>query len=196
MVTYLDILEHAAQHSEEDADTRTAARNLSREATFVNLQVSQLTRIKESLYESLWPVNIIPVLEEAIESAGEIIGEDNFSVQFTKTKSFSITADGFLPLVFQSLFIFHIKKGINDGNQFKITMSSEDDSHIITINSRGEEIPGEFIEFMEGDHNVEQIALDLNLFTMKLLMTRYNARILCTRNEEISENFCSLIFPS
>lgn len=195
MITYLDILEHAAQHSEEDADTRAAARNLSREATFVNLQVSQLTRIKESLYESLWPVNVVPVLEEAIESAGEIIGEGNFSVQFTRPKSFSVTADGFLPLVFQSLFIFHVKKGINDGNQFKITMSSEEDSHIITINSQGKEIPRGFIEFVEGDQNVEQIALDLNLFTIKLLMTRYNARILCKRNEETSENSCILIFP-
>ncbi|MGY5857908.1 MAG: hypothetical protein RTU63_00960 [Candidatus Thorarchaeota archaeon] len=196
LITYLDILEHAAQHSEEDSDTRAAARNLSREATLVNLQVSQLTKIKEHVHDALYPVNVVPLLEEAIGSAEQIIGENNFSVEFNRPEGYSIIADGFLPLVFQSLFSFHAKKRIDDTIKFSITLNSEKHQQIIQMVSKGKDIPADLREFMESEQDMESIALDLNLFTAKLLLTRYNATIQCERNETTSENSCRLIFPS
>ena len=196
LITYLDILEHAAQNSEEDSETRAAAKHLSREATLVNLQVSQLTRIKEHLYDSLYPVNVIPLLEEAVESAEQIIGEDNFSVEFNRPEGYSIIADGFLPLVFQSLFSFHVKKKIDEKIKFKITLKTEKHQKIINISSHGKEVPADLRKYMESEQDIESLALDLNLFTAKLLLTRYNVRIQCDRDEGASENTCTIVFPS
>ncbi|MHA1135571.1 MAG: hypothetical protein ACTSSE_03715 [Candidatus Thorarchaeota archaeon] len=151
LITYLNILEHAAQHSEEDSDTRAAAKHLSREATLVNLQVSQLTRIKEHLLEALYPVNVVPLLKEAVESAEQIIGEDNFSVEFNRLEGYSVIADGFLPLVFQSLFVFHAKKRSGDSIKFTIIMETEKNQQIIRIKSLGKEVPEDLRKFMEGD---------------------------------------------
>ena len=195
LITYLDILEHAQQNSEDDSKTRTVARNLSREATLVNLQVSQLTRIKEHLRDAVYPVNVIPLLEEAIESAKQIIGEDNFSVEFNKPEDYSVIADGFLPLVFQSLFSFHAKRRNDDTIKFTITLNSEEHHQIISITSYGKEIPLDLRNFIESEQDIEATAFDLNLSTAKLLLSRYNATAKCDRNEATSQNSCKLIFP-
>ena len=195
MITYLDILEYAAQHSEEDKDTRVAARNLSHEATNVNLQVSQLTRIKEYMDEPLIQTDVVSALEKAIDATEQLIGEESFSVQISEMADFSITADDFLPLVFQSLFIFYAKNKNDDKIQFTITMNSEETRQVINITSGGEPIPDELREFMEGGQNIEKVVLDLNLFTVKLLLTRYNATIKCNRDADTLENSCILMFP-
>lgn len=196
LITYLDILEHAAQNSEDDSNTRIAARNLSREATLVNLQVSQLTRIKEHIRDAIYPVNVVPLLEEAVESAKQIIGEDNFSVESDWPEGYSVIADGFLPLVFQSLFSFHAKRKIENTIKFTITLNTEKHHQVISIVSDGEEIPPDLRKFIESEQDIETISLDLNLFTAKLLLSRYNATVKCGRNEATSENSCTLIFPS
>lgn len=41
-----------------------------------------------------------------------------------------------------------------------------------------------------------QIALDLDLFTIKLLINRYGVQIKCSRDENTGENSCAFIFPS
>jgi len=196
LITYLDILEHGAQYSEDDSDTRSAARNLSREATLVNLQVSQLTRIKEHIRDALYPVNVVPLLEEAVEAAELIIGENNFSVEYNRPEGYSIVADGFLPLVFQSLFSFYAKKRNDDTIKFTISLESEKHQQVISIVSQGKEISTNLLMFIESEQDMESIALDLNLFTAKLLLTRYNATVQCSRNETTSENSCILIFPN
>ena len=66
---------------------------------------------------------------------------------------------------------------------------------VITFKSRGERVPQEIKDFMESGENMDKIALDLDLFTVKLLITRYNASIRCKRNEDISENLCIISFP-
>lgn len=194
LITYLDILEHAEQYSEEDKETREAARNLSREATLVNLQVSQLTRIKEHIDDAIYPVNVVPLLEEAVESTGNIIGKSNFSVDFNRPDEYSIVADGYLPLVFQSLFIFHTKKRKGEPIKFTISMESDEQCKDITISSTGDEIPEDQRKFMESEHDFDPASLDLNLFTAKLLLSRYNATIQCVRNETVSENICTITF--
>jgi len=64
------------------------------------------------------------------------------------------------------------------------------------VSCRGRPIPEELESFMERDGMSGMVALDLDLFTIKLLMNRYGARIVCSRDEESEENSCTFIFPS
>ncbi len=195
MITYLDILEHAEQHSEEDRNTRKAARNLSQEARIVNLQVSQLTRIKEQLNEPLFPVRIAPTVKKAVKASNDLIDQDKFSVDMNIPDDISVKADGFLPLVFQSFFSFHAKNCKNDIIKFRIILNSSEERHNLSITGFGNQIPQEYCHFMEGNQDLTSIALNLDLFTAKLLLTRYDATIQCKRNENTSENSYVLSFP-
>ena len=89
---------------------------------------------------------------------------------------------------------FLTKKRKGSPTKFTITMESDANHQIIHITSGGEKIPEDLQEFLENKHDFEPRSLDLNLFTAKLLLTRYNAVIKCERNETTSENRCILIF--
>ncbi|MHA1862425.1 MAG: hypothetical protein ACTSWA_01550, partial [Candidatus Thorarchaeota archaeon] len=196
MVTYLDILEHASQNSEDDSKTRAVARDLSREAIIVNQQVTDLMRIRERQHQVLWPVNLLQVLKEAVNSTDQMIGARNFSIEYVNLKDHAVLADNFLSLVFQSLISYHYKNRIEDQPIFSIAMETYDDNLEINFKSRGENIPQELIDFMESGENMNKIALDLDLFTVKLLLSRYHASIRCERNEDTSENQCTLHFST
>jgi len=195
MVTYLEILEHASQNDDEDIKTRVVARDLSTVAIIVNKQVINLMRIRERQHQVLWPVNLLEVLKEAMNSSDQMIGTENFRVEYGKLEDHIVMADNFLPLVFQSLVSYHYKNRIEDQPIFSVSLETHDDSLEIIFKSRGENIPQELKDFMENGENIEKIALDLDLFTVKLLITRYHASIRYERNEDTSENHCVIGYP-
>ena len=78
----------------------------------------------------------------------------------------------------------------------RFTVGQSDASPSVRVSSRGRPIPEELKTFIEGDGMSGMVALDLDLFTIKLLMNRYSARIVCSRNEDTEENSCTFIFPS
>jgi hypothetical protein len=161
----------------------------------VNQQVIDLMRIRERQHEVLWPVNLLQVLKEAVNSADEMIGTGNFSIEYVNLQDHAVMADNFMPLVFQGLIYYHHKNRIEDRPIFSISMEMNDDNLEIIFKSRGEKVPQELKDFMESGDNMNKIALDLDLFTVKLLITRYHASIRCKRNEDISENLCIIRFP-
>ena len=195
MITYLDILEYVEQHSEDDTKTRSAARGLSQEASIVNLQVNQLTRIKEQLDKPLYPVRVLPSIVKGIEANNELIGNKKFSMETNLPEDISVTADGFLPLVFQSLFSFHAHHCKEENINFRIISDSTNDQCIISITGIGEPIPEEYKQFMMGSQDLNSIALSLDLFTVNLLLTRYHATIDCVCDQTKPENTYILTFP-
>lgn len=195
VVSYLDILEYANQNSEDDSNTRARARDLCQEAKILNQQVIKLSKVKESPKEVLWPVNLSEILNQAVKSTHELLGDDSFTVQYDNFEDAVIMADNLLPLVFQSLIAFHTKNRIDEKQHFTIQHKQGEEYEIIVVSSRGKSIPDELTTFMESDEPLQRIALDLDLFTTKILLNRYHARLRCDRDEETSENICLLSFP-
>jgi len=195
MITYLDILEIAAQHSEDDSKTRAAAGELSREAAMVNRQVVKLSKIKETMHQVLWPVDLSQIVEDSVKSAEELLGEQEFTVEITGEESMVVQADNLLPLALQSAIAFHLKNRLADNPKIPIEITQSEDTPSVKVSCRGRKIPKEQTLFMESEGISGKIALDLDLFTIKLLMNRYNARIVCSRDEENEMNSCSFIFP-
>ncbi|MFW9810315.1 MAG: hypothetical protein ACFFE6_13135 [Candidatus Thorarchaeota archaeon] len=195
MITYLDILEISEQNSEEDLKTRAAAGDLSREAAMVNHQVVQLSRIKESMDQVLWPVNLVQLIDDAIMSANELFGEDIFTTSLSGLESLTVEGDNLLPLAFQSAIAFHLKNRVTNKPAISFEMSENEAGPFVKVTSQGRPLPEELKLFLEGDGISGMIALDLDLFTIKLLMNRYKATIGCSRDDEKNENSCTFVFP-
>jgi signal transduction histidine kinase len=196
MITYLDILEMAEQFSEDDKKTRAAASDLSRDAAMVNQQVVQLSRIKESMNQVLWPVNLPQIVDDAVESAKELLGEESFSVKTAAQEKLVVEGDDLLPLAFQSTIAFHLKNRLHDQPEITFEVTQRESASCVRVSCRGRPMPDELKLFIESDGMSGMIALDLDLFTVKLLMNRYNVRIVCSREEESEENSCTFIFPT
>ncbi|MFW9787250.1 MAG: hypothetical protein ACFFE2_02875 [Candidatus Thorarchaeota archaeon] len=195
LVVYLDILEMASQNSEEDMQTRSAASDLSREAAMLNQQVIQLTRIKESLDQVLWPVNLPEAFEDAVKSATKLLGDHAFKSEFTYGAPITVDGDNLLPLAFHSTIAYFVKNRLVDQPVIKVSVGPEEAPRSVKIACKGKPIPESLRTFLEGDELRGQIALDIDLFTIKLLMNRYQATVECGRNEATEENVCRFIFP-
>ncbi len=195
MITYLDILESAAQYSEDDKKTRAAASDLSREAAMVNHQVVQLSRIKESMHQVLWPVKLTQIIEDAVKSASDLFGEESFTFRLSGDESTVVEGDNLLPLAFQSAISFHLKKRLENKPEMIFTVTHEGSDPCVMVSCRARPIPEELKRFIESDDLSGTIALDLDLFTVKLLMNRYHAKVVCSRDQQREENSCTFIFP-
>jgi hypothetical protein len=195
MVTYLDILEMASQNSEDDTKTRVAASDLSREAAMLNQQVMHLTRIKENQKQVLWPVNLPESFDEAINSAKDLLGKNAFAAEFIHRDPLTVKGDNLLPLAFHSAIAYHVKNRIDKQPHIKISIGQSGQPRSFKIICRGKPIPMQLRKYIESDELRGQVSLDLDLFTIKLLMNRYGASVKCERNESTEENVCTFTFP-
>jgi len=194
MVTYLDVLEVATQDSTDDRQTRSAARDLSREAILVNQQVLQLTQIKESFHQDLQAVNVRSALEHAISKATEILGDDAFKIQFVVDESVFVKGDDLLELVFLNIITYTVKNKVDEKISLDISLRESDSSIEVFVRSRGKALPREVEDFLIGDSLIGSTSLDLNIFTIKLLIDRYRGRILCLRDDSSLETTCAFEF--
>ena len=187
-------MESAAQHSEDDKKTRIVARDLSREATLVNHQVLQLTQIKDSLHQPLKPVDISDALERTIKSAFKILGENTFNVEYSQQEPLIVIGDDLLDLAFQSAIFLNMKNRLDDVPTISISTNQDDDNYTVSIKTRGKPMPQDTQQFLKSEELIGNIMLDIDLFTIKLLMSRYNGKIDCLRNNAIEENTCLFSF--
>jgi hypothetical protein len=74
-------------------------------------------------------------------------------------------------------------------------MKTENHQQVISITSRGDPMPDDLRRYMESDEDIESTALNLNLFTAKILLSRYHATFRYERNEDRSENLFLISFP-
>ncbi|MHA2423388.1 MAG: hypothetical protein ACXAEF_01260 [Candidatus Thorarchaeota archaeon] len=191
MVTYLDVLEHAAQGSEDDTDSRSAARVLSREAILVNHQVIQLTQIKESLAHELKAIDASEAIRNAIDSGINLLGDESFTVDFTSDAQIHVKCDDLLELVILSAIKYYVKNKIDDRPTLKIAISQTDTSVSISMTSRGKPLSSAIQNYLQGKDLIGSESLDLNLFTIKVLMQRYQGRIHCFREDSTEEATCT-----
>jgi hypothetical protein len=161
----------------------------------VNQQVMQLTRIKESLHQNQWPVNLPEAFEDAVKSAAKLLGEDAFTAEFVHRSPLTVRGDNLLPLAFHSAITFQVKNRVDEQPDIKISVGHSDSPRSLEIICPGKPIPQGLQSFLEGEELRGQIALDLDLFTIKLLMNRYGAQVKCARDESTGKNSCTFTFP-
>ncbi len=196
VVSFLDILEYAEQNSEKDQATRQYARTISHEATLVNHQVSQLARIKDNLHQQLKLVVLSEEILKAANDATRLLGDEVFSIEMSNETKLSIKADDLLDLVFLSMVIFKVKSSPIEKVRISISADTIDDMVRVICRSIGNPLPKEVQDMLQKYELKGDVAFDLDLFTMKLLLNRYNGTIQYTHDELARENIFILTFKS
>ncbi|MFW9909142.1 MAG: hypothetical protein ACFFEF_11235 [Candidatus Thorarchaeota archaeon] len=194
IVTYLDILEHSAQKREDDIETQGKARDLTREAVLVNHQVRQLSQIKGDVQDSLKATDVALAINRAIETAKELLGDDAFLVEYKHGSAINVEADGLLELVFLNAIIFHVKNLQNEHPAISISISQLDPRVQVEIRCTGKPLSIELQEFLKSEELVGKPPPSLELFTIKMLMHRYNGTVVYSRDEMYAMNQCMYEF--
>ncbi|MHA1637201.1 MAG: hypothetical protein ACTSUB_04220 [Candidatus Thorarchaeota archaeon] len=177
LVSYLDILEYAKQNSLEDLETRLVAAKLSREARLVNHQVLQLMRVKERYHLELDQVELTNSISRSISTALSFFDPDSITFDFTPEQNYFIKADDLLELLFLSLIVYLFKS--RRENEIRISMSIKPTPDVleVTIHSRGKKHSQDVQEFLDRTDVPDNITIDLELYTTRLMMKRYGGLI-------------------
>ena len=176
MVTYLEILEYAKQNSVEDQETRHVASKLSAEARLVNHQVLQLMRVKESYHQELDQVELTNSISRSISTALSFF-DDGVTFDFTSDQIYFMKADDLIELLFLSIIIFLAKSRMNDDLCISISIIPKADVLEVSIGSEGRTHSQNVQEFLDHSDVPNDITIDLELYTIRLMMKRYGGTI-------------------
>lgn len=188
IVSYLDLLEHVTQQELDDQGASSVTRELSREAILVNHQVLQLSKIKERYHHPLTQIDVTKAISRAIETATELLGKDVFVINFTYDERIIVKGDDLIDLVFLSAIIFHVRNKLDEKIVLAISSEEFETTQSVFIKCRGKPMSKEIQEFVHSDKIIGSVSLDLDLFTIKLLMNRYNGSINFQRDDVNEEN--------
>ncbi len=194
IVTYLGILESTPEGSVEQLRSRNIAHELSKEAILVNKQVMQLSQIKEIYHKELKSVNLYQAVADAVETAYGLLDEGSFNTSLIALHDVNVRADDLLSLVFLSAIIFHVQN--KQDKSVLIDFSSEESSGTVSLITRatGDPLSKQVREYLLNDELIGSLSLNLELFTIKVLMKRYDASLSCSYDTESGQNVCTYQF--
>jgi len=193
MMLYLEMLSTGEKTAKEIEELAGTAIDIGRETTIINRQVAALIRVKEKDNRELSPVSLTSALDYALENAKDTVGAHCACADINlEGPSIQVLADDHLDLVFINL-LTHICRE-NDEPDIQIQSSSNSNDVIITILSSGPPLPEDVRVSLLAELQPSKTTLSLDLFAVRLLMSRYNGSVEYTRNESMQLNEFRLCF--
>ncbi|MHA1769767.1 MAG: sensor histidine kinase [Candidatus Thorarchaeota archaeon] len=174
LITYVELSEDFGD-GKSDESMLEVAHQLGREATIVNRQVINLSRIKASQDTELESRNLMDAVTTAIDDASNLLGDNRIEVDVNITDDAWVMADDLLDLLFASLFVFAGKHG--NAKRIRITSSVSDDEVGVNITCESECFSQKRIRQAFGDDFSLDSLTGLELYTVRLLLSRYNCHM-------------------
>ncbi len=195
MTMYLDLL--ALPDPQNPQQHRDSAMGLSREAALINRQVGVLAQIREISQSDLKPLDVQDAFLGAIKTIDDLMGLKTLSLQFhSDAGQHLVLADILLESIFENLLSFIIRstKGkVSDIEvRFKVTEASVD----IHVTYTGDPLSEDAEASVFQELNLFKTTLNLDLYSVKILMDRYGGDFNYHRLQEKDLNQLVLSFKS
>ncbi len=191
MILYLEMFSSKDMTRDEIMDLSDVALDIGRETNLINRQVAVLIRLKEERSRETYPVEIDEILQKSLSNIFEILGSRcSIKLLDIPKSTVQILADEFLDLVITNIITYLYQH--TDTPTFTIQYSELNDQAKIEIRSKGEPTPEDVNAYFLSSFEQAQTTLNLHLFTVRLLMTKYGGEVEYTRIEPSSENVFTL----
>ncbi|MFW9920191.1 MAG: hypothetical protein ACFFED_11360 [Candidatus Thorarchaeota archaeon] len=173
MMTYIEIISEIARN-EGITEPIEKAKDLGKEANLINRQVNNLAAIKQTLDQPLRKVNV----REALESISpyNLERETAFHLSNDVDPEFEIIADELLIQLFYSLFVYAIKRTTHEQLTMDVQSLIEDHERQVVIHCSDRSILPDVTSYLSNRMDTTSKHFGLELFTMKLLLHRYDAK--------------------
>ncbi|MFW9933555.1 MAG: hypothetical protein ACFFDR_12970, partial [Candidatus Thorarchaeota archaeon] len=173
MMTYIEIISEIAR-KEGITEPIEKAKDLGKEANLINRQVNNLAAIKQTLDQPLRKVNV----REALESISpyNLERETAFHLSNDVDPEFEIIADELLIQLFYSLFVYAIKRTTHEQLTMDVQSLIEDHERQVVIHCSDRSILPDVTSYLSNRMDTTSKHFGLELFTMKLLLHRYDAK--------------------
>jgi hypothetical protein len=192
LITYVELSEEFGGEV-QDGDAIGAAHQLGREATLVNRQVINLSRIKASKDRELEPRVLADAVETATRDVEGFLGESGISISLDVDGDACVQADDLLDLMFVSLIIYASK--YKDTSKIEFTSTSADNEVSVEASCKGTCFSHERVRRMLDDDEISMDSrIGLELYTVKLLSTRYGCVLSLGPSQTPSESAITISF--
>ncbi|PNX51292.1 MAG: hypothetical protein BV458_11740 [Thermoplasmata archaeon M9B2D] len=197
MIMYLDLFSQPETDMDEAKKLHEIALKLSKDATLINRQVNILARIKETGELNKEQMHLQSALSDAMIITQALRGEGDLNISWSENiGSCYVIADDLLPSLFVNLFVFFTRTS----NQVPlIVLSSFTQSGndlILKFRYTGNRIPIETEHSLKENLKPSQNVLSLDLYSVKILMKRYDGDVSYRYENETRTNEVLLVFST
>jgi signal transduction histidine kinase len=192
MVTYLELM---SEHGDPNRNLNKAAMDLAAKTTLIIRQVGKLSQVKETQDQQLKQLNLLTAISDAANTAHGILGERSFTVEtICRDDDVLVVADDLLELVFVNLIVQSVRHSSEGVPYARIEASVSPDSVTVVFSCPGAPLSQTIELSLTGEIVPAATALGLDLFTVKLLVGRYGARVAYAHDTGSKRNIFTLLF--
>lgn len=188
IVSYLELLAHGDSLNGTYNRAIETAMKLSREATFFNRQVAILSEIKSIAEKKLVPYKLETAIGRAQQTVEQMLKGTKFRFEISEIDdSLLVRADNKLDIVFTNLFVNEIlsRKGEILISVECALIGNQVEVRVVTDGSRPAD--SELDQLLITDIP-DVTTLNLNLFSVRLLLERYRSSIEYSRHDDADRN--------
>jgi hypothetical protein len=195
MTMYLDLL--ALPDPQNPQQHREAALGLSREAALINRQVGVLAQIREISQSDLKPLDAQDAFLGAVKTIDELMGLKTLSLQFySDAAQHLVLADNLLDSIFENLLSFIVRSTKGKVSDVEVRFKVTDDIVDTHITYIGDPLSEDAETSVFQEINLFKTTLNLDLYSVKILMDRYGGEFKYHRLQEKDLNQLVLSFKS
>lgn len=188
IVSYLEILARGKSLDDTYKRAIETAMKMSRESTFFNRQVGTLSEIKSVGEKKLVPYNLDTAIEKTQETVEEMLKGANFRFEIKELHdNLLVRADNKLDILFTNLFVNEILSREGEVLISVETILADNQVEIQIVTDGARPTDSELHQLMTTDIP-DATTLNLNLFSVRLLLERYRSSIEYSRDEEKNRN--------
>jgi signal transduction histidine kinase len=192
MITYVDLFEEVSE-SEEHTEMIETAQQISKQATLINRQVVNLSRIKARKSVEIEPRKLVDTLTFTESDALNLLGKSGIDLSIDISNDTVVYTDDLVDILFLSLIIQAGKSRDTKGISI---ITSPEKSNIIDVICEGSGFSPRYIQPILTDDNLSLDShVGLELYTAKLLTSRYGCSIECPESEDTKRTIIRITFP-
>lgn len=195
MILYLEMISTSSERNQEIVDLADAAIEIGRETSQINRQVAALIKLKEREDIELSSINISEVLDSSLAITKKTYGPDCFQEEYSSLpESIKILANEFLEFVFVNLLAFICK----NSPKSKLAISPIITPQRFTLRFSFDEprLPLDIENSLFSKIQPSKTTLSLDLYTVKILMKKFNGVFEYSWTEQTKENHFILTFKN
>ncbi|MHA2359041.1 MAG: hypothetical protein ACXAB5_02115 [Candidatus Thorarchaeota archaeon] len=193
MILYLEMISTSSERDQKIIELADAAIEIGRETGQINRQVAALIKLKEKEDIELSPMNISEALASSLEITKSLYGPDSIQEEYRAlSENIQVLADEFLELVFVNLLSFICK----NSPQSKLTISPIVTPQTLAFQFAfdGPRIPLDIENSLFSEIQPSKTTLSLDLYTVKILMRKFNGVFEYSWIEQVKVNQFVLTF--
>jgi len=192
MILYLEMFSSGLKSADELTRLASTALTIGTEANQINRQVAALIKLKEKEVFELIPVNLEEILVGSLQEVSDTYGSQCIVDSVELSGNIRIYADEFAELTLSNLCSFICKQNSDP----IIHLTSEVDSSSVNLKLQfdGPRISKDIEESLFSQLQPARTTLSLDLFTVKILMQRFNGLLIYEWDEKSKQNLFILNF--